>query len=177
MVSPPALFNLHNLLVLTHFLQVEKGISDLIGALTDPIITWPSPWMADIPDRLKNRVPPERLIMCMRAHKGETPTATDVEALIYMFPRTLEAPIDRDWTDIYVYLGNKVCSAMGQEIPEDIRHDTLDGQQMRDLNRLKAWIYDKRIAARLDRDRGERRERKEEAAERKKQEQPALFDF
>lgn len=157
--------------------QDEKWISDLIGALTDPIITWPSPWMADIPDRLKARVPIERLIMCMRAQKGETPTATDVEALIYMFPRTLEAPIGRDWTDIYVYLGNKVCSAMGQEIPEDIRRATLDDQQMRDLNELKAWIYEKRIAARLNGDRAGRRERKEEEVERKKQEQPSLFEF
>ena len=154
--------------------QAEKWISDLVGALTDPIITWPSPWMADIPDRLKDRVPLERLIMCARAQKGETPTATDVEALIYMFPLTLERPIGRDWTDIYVYLGTKV---FGKETPEDIRRDTLDDQQMRDLNQLKDWIYERRIAARLDRDRAERRERKEEAAERKKQEQPALFDF
>ncbi|GAH61417.1 unnamed protein product [marine sediment metagenome] len=157
--------------------QDVKWISDLVGALTDPIITWPSPWMEDIPDRLKDRVPIERLIMCARAQMGETPTATDVEALIYMFPRTLEATMDRDWVDIYVYLGNKVCSAMGQEMPEDIRRDTLDEQQMRDLNHLKAWIYDKRIAARLDRDRAGRRQKKEDEAERKKQEQPALFDF
>lgn len=157
--------------------QGEKWISDLVGALTDPIISWPSPWMADIPDRLKERVPVDRLIMCMMVQMGETPTATDVEALIYMFPRTLEATMDRDWVDIYVYLANKVCSAMGQEIPEDIRRDTLDDQQMRDLNRLKAWIYERRIAARLDRDRGERRQKKEEKVERKKQEQPALFDF
>ena len=136
--------------------EVEKGISDLVGALTDPIITWPSPWMEDIPDRLKDRVPLERLIMCMRAQKGETPTATDVEALIYMFPLTLEKPIGHDWTEIYLYLGTKV---FGEETPEDIRHETLSEEQMRDLNRLKAWIYDKRIAARLDRDRAERRER------------------
>jgi len=154
--------------------QIEKGISDLVGALTDPIITWPSPWMEDIPDRLKDRVPLERLIMCARAQKGETPTATDVEALIYMFPRTLEAPIGRDWTDIYLYLGTKV---FGKETPEDIRKDTLDEQQMRDLKHLKDWIYERRIAARLDRDRAERRQKRDEEAARRKEEQPALFEF
>lgn len=154
--------------------QVEKGISELVRALTDPIIAWPSPWIDTIPDRLKDRVPTERLIMCMRAQTGETPTATDVEALIYMYPRTLEAPLDRDWVDIYLYLGTKV---FGKETPEDIRRDTLDGQQMKDLNHLKAWIYERRIAARLDRDRAGRRQEKEDAVERKKQEQPALFEF
>jgi len=157
--------------------QDVKWISDLVGAMTDPIIAWPSPWMADIPDRLKERVPIERLIMCMRVNHGELPTATDVEALIYMFPRMLEAPLNRDWVDIYMYLGTKVCSAMEQEIPKDIRRDTLDDQQMRDLNQLKSWIYEKRIAARLNRDRAERREKREEEVEEKKQLQPAMFDF
>jgi len=36
---------------------------------------------------------------------------------------------------------------------------------MRDLNRLKAWLYHKRTTIRLDRDRAERRQKKEEEAE------------
>ncbi|MCK4369220.1 MAG: hypothetical protein KAV68_06160 [Dehalococcoidales bacterium] len=48
---------------------------------------------------------------------------------------------------------------------------------MRDLNRLKAWLYHKRTTIRLDRDRAERRQKKEEEAERRKEEQPALFHF
>jgi hypothetical protein len=48
---------------------------------------------------------------------------------------------------------------------------------MRDLNRLKAWLYHKRTTIRLDRDRAERRQKKEEEAERRKEEQPALFEF
>jgi len=130
--------------------------------------------MDDIPDRLKNRVPAERLIMCMRIQKGETPTATDVEALIYMYPCALEFSLDRDWADIYLYLGTKVFR---EETPDDIRHETLTKDQMRDLNHLKAWIYERRIAARLDRDRAGRRQKKEEEVERKQQAQPALFEF
>jgi len=42
-------------------------------------------------------------------------------------------------------------------MPEDIRVETLNDEQMRDLNRLKAWIYEKRKTARLDYDRAERR--------------------
>jgi len=48
---------------------------------------------------------------------------------------------------------------------------------MRDLNRLKEWLYRKRTQIRLDRDRVERRQKREEEAARRKAEQPALFDF
>jgi len=48
---------------------------------------------------------------------------------------------------------------------------------MRELNRLKEWLYRKRALARQDGDRTERREKKEEEAARREAEQPALFGF
>jgi len=48
---------------------------------------------------------------------------------------------------------------------------------VRDLNRLKAWLYQKRTTVREDRERTERRQKKEEEAARREVEQPALFDF
>ena len=156
---------------------MEKGISEIVGVFTDPIIAWPGGWMDSIPEKVKQQITIERLVMCMRATKGEEPTGTDAEALAYMYPRTLEAPLDRDWVDIYLYLGTKVMAGTGAEIPEDIRKDSLDDEQMRDLNRLKAWIYQKRIEARLGRDRAERRGKREEEAEERKTAQPALFSF
>jgi len=62
-------------------------------------------------------------------------------------------------------------------MPGDIAVDKLDDEQMRDLNRLKAWLYHKRTTARLDRDRAERRQKREEEAARIKAGQPALFEF
>jgi hypothetical protein len=62
-------------------------------------------------------------------------------------------------------------------MPDDIRVESLNDEQMRDLSRLKEWIYKKRTQIRLDRDRVERRQKKEEEAARKKAEQPALFAF
>ncbi|GAJ16453.1 unnamed protein product, partial [marine sediment metagenome] len=53
-------------------------------------------------------------------------------------------------------------------MPADIRVESLNDEQMRDLNRLKAWLYQKRTTVRLDRERAERRQKKEEeTAERK----------
>lgn len=62
-------------------------------------------------------------------------------------------------------------------MPQDIRVETLNDGQVRDLDRLKAWIYQKRIQVRLDRDRAERRQKREEAAAAREAAQPALFNF
>lgn len=101
----------------------------------------------------------------------------DAEALAYLMPASLETPMDRDWTKIYLYISTRVCSSAGKEVPEDIRVETLSDYLMQELNRLKAWIYQQRIKVRLERDRAERRQRKEEEAARRKTEQPALFTF
>jgi hypothetical protein len=48
---------------------------------------------------------------------------------------------------------------------------------MTELNRLKAWIYRQRVRNRLESDRAERREKREEAEAQREVEQPALFKF
>lgn len=157
--------------------ELEKGISDIVGVFTDPIIVYPSGWEDTMPEWIKSRITLDRLFMNMKALKGEEMTGTDSEALAYMYPASLAFPLSHDWAQIYLYLASKVCPLEGKEVPEDIKVDKLDRNQMDDLNRLKAWIYRKRIDARLDRDRTERREKKEEETARREEAQPALFDF
>lgn len=142
----------------------DYWISDLVGALCDPIITWPSPWNQDLPEWLFGQIKIERLLMNMKAVHGERPTGTDAEALAYMMPLTLERPIDSQWTRIYLYLGKKVCSAGGKEWPKDkmMEVEPLDDYDMKQLNELKDFIYRKRIEARKDKDRQAKREKKEE---------------
>ena len=60
-------------------------------------------------------------------------------------------------------------------MPEDIRVESLNDDQMRDLNRLKAWLYHKRTTVRLERGRAERRQKREEEAARRKEEQPGTI--
>ena len=144
--------------------SIEKGISNIVGVFTDPIIVYPSGWEDTMPEWIKNRITLDRLIMNIRALKGEEMTGTDSEALAYMYPASLAFPLGHDWTQIYLYLASKVCPLEGKEVPEDIKVDKLDRNQTDDLNRLKAWIYQKRIDARLARDRMARREKKEEEA-------------
>jgi len=156
---------------------IEQGISEIVGVFTDPIISFPSPWNQDIPQWVKDRIILERLIMNMRVLKGEEPTGTDAEALAYLMPASLEAPMGRDWTEIYLYVSTRVCAAAGKEVPEDIRVEMLSDYLMQELNRLKAWIYQQRIKVRLGRERVERRQKREEETEERKAAQPALFDF
>ena len=161
---------------------VEKGISEIVGALTDPIIVFPGGWGDSLPEWLKSTITLERIVMNMRAIKGEEMTGTDAEACAYLNTASLTQPMGHDWTQIYLYIATKVyekwrTKESGVTMPEDIRVESLNDDQMRDLNRLKAWLYRKRTTVREGRDRVERRQKKEEEASRKKEEQPALFDF
>jgi len=161
----------------------EKGIEEIIGCLTDPIIAWPGGWMDTIPEKVKEQIPIQRMLMNMIYLNGKIPerTATDAEALAYMYPRTMEAPLDRDWTDIYVYLGNQFAKSMGTEFPDDMKIVSLPADLQRKLDHLKRWIYEKRVAARRERNGQARKEEKEkDKAEReaeRKELQPEMFDL
>ena len=76
---------------------------------------------------------------------------------------SLTAPMDNDWSQIYLYVAGKTYSRWHKsQMPDDIRVDSVNGQQMADLNRLKDWLYRQRISARAEKDRAERRQRREE---------------
>lgn len=159
----------------------KDWISDLVGALFDPIIVHQGGWMDMVPDWLKAAIKMERLIEIMVAQKeGRDITGTDGEACAYLCTASLEFAFDRDWTEIYMYVFTKTYGGhrtkeSGTEVPDDIRKDSLDNQQMGDLKGLKDFIYRARVKHRTEKERDERREKREEEAERKAQEQPALF--
>ena len=161
---------------------IEKGISELVGALCDPTIVYPGGWEDTIPDWLRHNVPLERLIECMKSHKGEEPTGTDSEAVIYLYTASLCFPFDHDWTEIYLYLGRKVYERWrtpdsGVTFPDDIKVESLRPEQERDLSRLKAWIYERRVQSRQMKDRAERREKKEAAKVRRGVQANLEFDW
>ncbi len=158
--------------------QMEKGISDIVGALTDPIIVFPGGWGDILPEWLKDAIILERFEMNMRVLKGEEMTGTDAEACAYLNTASLTQPMDHDWAQIYLYIAGKTYTRWEKNaMPEDITVESLNDDQMRDLNRLKAWIYQRRTAARQDKDRAERRQKREDEAAKRKAAQPALFNF
>ena len=162
--------------------ELDKGISEIVGALTDPILVFPGGWGGTLPDWLKTAITLERLVENMKVIKGEEMTGTDAEACAYLMTASLTQPISSDWSQIYLYIAGKVYEKQrtpqsGVTMPEDIRVESLNRNQEDDLNRLKRWIYERRVKARQERDQGERRQKKEEKAAREKMIQPTLFEF
>ena len=157
---------------------VEKGISDIVGCLTDPIIVFPGGWGDTIPEWLKTAITMERMIENMKALKGEDPTGTDAEACAYLMTLSLTQPMDNDWTEIYLYIASQTYKQWEKgEMPADIVVNSISDYQMRELGRLKAWLYRQRIKARIEKDREKRRQEKEKVETLKKAERPVLFEL
>ena len=157
---------------------MEKGISDIVGVFTDPILVFPGGWGDTLPEWLKGAITMERLMTNVESLKTGRMTGTDVEACAYLMTVSLTQPMDSDWSEIYLYVAGKVYSGWKKtEMPEDILVESLRDDQLRDLNRLKEWIYQQRNKIRLEKDRAERRQQKEAAAAERKELQPALFDL
>ena len=157
---------------------VEKGISDIVGCLTDSIIVFPGGWGDTLPEWLKTAITLERMIGNMKELKGEEPTGTDAEACAYLMTVSPTQPMDSDWTQIYLYVAGQTYKRWGKgEMPADIVVESISDYQMQELNRLKAWLYHQRVKARQEKNRVERRQEQEEAKAQREEEQPALFKF
>ena len=155
---------------------VEKGISDIVGCLTDPIIVFPGGWGDTIPEWLKTAITMERMIGNMRALKGEEPIGTDAEVCAYLMTLSLTQPMDSDWTQIYLYVAGQTYKRWEKgEMPADIVVESISEYQMGELSRLKSWLYYQRVKARQEKDRAERGREKEKAKARRELERPALF--
>ncbi len=154
----------------SHF-SLDKSIDEMVGALCDPIIVSPGEWATPdmIPEWLRSQITMDRLLELMVANKeGRDPVGTNSEALAYMIPASLEAPMGYDWSQIYLHLGTVVMNGgMNNKVMlDDIRVDTLNSTQQEDLRRLKRWLYEAKLKHRA----GRRKEIRQELKEDKKRE-------
>jgi hypothetical protein len=157
---------------------IEKGISEIVGVFTDPILVFPGGWGDTLPDWLKGAITLERLEANIRASRGEESTGTDAEACAYLYTAGLTAPMDHDWSQIYLYVATKTYSRhKDSQVPEDIRVETLNDYQTEELRRLKDWLCQQRVKVRQEKDRVDRRLEREEAEARRRAEQPELLKF
>jgi len=141
---------------------LEKGISDIAGIFTDPIIVYPGGWGDSLPDWLRQAITLERLTGTAMSLKGQEPTGTDAEACAYLYTAGLTAPLDSDWADIYLYIATLTYEKHKKtEMPSDIAVRKLNDYQEGELKRLKRWLYERRIRERQEQDRIERRQQKE----------------
>ena len=76
-------------------------VFDFMDCLASPIIVFKSAWQDTIPKDILGRIKLSRLICAMTHEK----MASLTEALAYIMPRTYEAPMQREWANIYTWLG------------------------------------------------------------------------
>lgn len=120
----------------------DGWVFDIMDALTSPILTFSENWADTIPSRLLKQVPMARMFALLKKEE----LATYLECSIYIYTRTLEAPMDSDWTDIYTHVS---CQSLQDCFSEDhwdevkaprTLNDWLEGK----LKRLRQHIYIKR---------------------------------
>ena len=131
--------------------EMENGINEIVGTFADPIIVMPGGWGETLPPWLKEAITLERLMANMEGLRSGTMTATDAETCAYLYTASLEAPMDHDWSQIYLYIAGKTYARHnGSQVPDDIQVESLNNYQMTELNRLKSWIYRKRAQVRQE---------------------------
>jgi hypothetical protein len=118
------------------------GVFDILDALTAPILTFSQLWADVIPERLLKQVPMARMISLIKGQQS----ATEIECVIYLYTRTHEAPMDRDWVDIYTHLS---CQTLEDYFNEDHWNEISAPRELtewlqRELNGLRQFIYKKR---------------------------------
>ena len=87
--------------------SIDKGISEIVGVFTDPIIVFPGGWGDTLPEWLKGAITMERMLENMKALKEGEMTGTDAEACAYLMTVSLTQPMDSDWTQIYLYVAGQ----------------------------------------------------------------------
>jgi len=149
--------------------EAERAISDIMGALFDPIIVFPGGWGDTLPDWMKQHVSLERLMENIKALKAGKPTGTDLEACMYLYTVSLSRPMSDQWSRIYLHLATQAMRRWQKaEVPDDIKVDSISENDMKELAGLKDFIYRSRLKHRKEKESGERREAKEAAGEEEK---------
>lgn len=121
--------------VIIALLEMVPVKSAHIQYLAGPIIVHKSPWAETSPPWLLKAVVIDRLeTIFAEYHAGVVKQlATSSEILAYMMPATMDAPMQRDWVDVYTWAGNETL----------IKHKRLnDGQTFWDLTGEKAVAFD-----------------------------------
>lgn len=136
--------------------ELARFVDETAGALADPIIVYPGGWEDTLPKWLRDQIPLDRLLLMMEAKGKRIEKGTDSEAMAYLYTASYLSPMGYVWTNIYLWLGQKVMKT-GLMAPQGKGTDKvfdrmvpqkLSADEQQFLEDLKAWIYRKRAATR-----------------------------
>ena len=104
-------------------------------------------WMP--PKKLLDEVKSERMInglLEMVKPELKEKTVGDAECFAYIMPHTGRMSLNHEWVNIYLYLAGRVLKKWKQYevLPRNCKVETLSEYNMKKMNDLKRWIYEKR---------------------------------
>lgn len=128
----------------TSLIVEEKFVFEFMDMLTAPIITFSASWADAIPNLLKRDISFSRMVSGMMDEK----MATIPETVAYIMTRTLEAPMNHEWTNIYLWCSLDYMKTYRNKTDADFE-DIFPPEKLSDyekslLKRLRVWIYEKR---------------------------------
>lgn len=122
----------------------EKNFVDTIMSIFRPQIVMPSYEDMPIPQEIKESIQIERLLLAMKQEK----LSSETEALWYISTASFVAPLDREWTDIMMYLCRKWLISKKRELPDFLQEQIiLEDMAEIELHRLRSWLYKKGMEA------------------------------
>lgn len=110
--------------------KFDSVIFDVMEAMQAPIITCGPQWTDTIPQKVKDNVRLARIIALMKNEE----LATLEECVVYLSSCSLQAPMDYEWTKIYLHIGYKT---MENELDEIL------WKEMEPPKELDEWLQSK----------------------------------
>jgi len=90
-----------------------------------------------VTEEMKTRIHLERLLTPFEE------SATDYEAMVYLYTASLAVPFSERWYNIYTYLFSKYYPEQAKKI--GVYRNALSELEQHELSRLKKWIYEKQL--------------------------------
>ena len=154
--------------------EEQLFVDQMMYMLTAPQIFHP-PWDTLV-EMHKQDVTLHRLINNKEILEKEM--CSELEAMLYLSSASLEAPMRRDWMEIYFWLFNRWDAEKAKAA--EIAMPNLDSTQIESMDRLRRWIFRTQMNhIKSKRPSITRRSAKEveKAKQRLEIEQPSMFDL
>lgn len=94
----------------------------------------------DIPDWLLKALEADRIMETMGMTDPQGMVG-EAETCAYLYTRSLVAPMNSEYCNIYVYLAGKLMKRKGVELPEDMRQPDLSEDEQREFISLRRQIF------------------------------------
>lgn len=98
--------------IVAAYLEIGKVNRQHIRYFLGPTVLHRSPWADTLPNWLSDAIPSDRLNLILQEQDEQRvgDLATPAEVMAYMYPATMDAPMQRDWVDVYLWAGNETLT-------------------------------------------------------------------